>query len=98
MISGEKQTLRAKMKAMVQGVPEKALASQKIRRHLEEFPVWTTARIVFGFLPLPGEPDWLGSEIPADKRVAYPRIEGGEMRFIFSPDFAVGPFGAREPV
>lgn len=98
MVSGEKQTLRAKMKAMVRGFPEKALASQKIRCHLREFPVWTTAQIVFGFLPLPGEPDWLGEEFPADKLIAYPRIEGDEMQFVFSVDFEAGALGLREPV
>ncbi|HEU4678202.1 MAG TPA: 5-formyltetrahydrofolate cyclo-ligase [Terrimicrobiaceae bacterium] len=98
MISGEKQTLRAKMKAMVRDFPEKALASQKIRRHLCEFPVFATAQMVFGFLPLRGEPDWLGEEFPADKLIAYPRIDGDEMQFVFSVDFEVGGHGVREPV
>jgi 5-formyltetrahydrofolate cyclo-ligase len=98
MISGEKQMLRAKMKAMVGSLPERALASQKIRQHLRDFPAWESARVVFGFTPLAGEPDWLGGDLPADKRIAYPRIEEGEMRFVFSAEFAIGALGAREPV
>ena len=98
MISGEKQTLRAKMKAMVRDFPEKALASQGIRRHLREFPVFANAQMVFGFLPLRGEPDWLGEEFPAEKLIAYPRIDGDEMQFVFSVDFEVGAHGVREPV
>lgn len=90
--------LRAKMKALVRRLPERAAASQKIRQHLRDFPAWESARVVLGFTPLPGEPDWLSGDFPAGKRIAYPRIEEGGMRFVFSAQFAIGALGAREPV
>jgi 5-formyltetrahydrofolate cyclo-ligase len=99
MISIEKQMLRAKMKAIVGSLSEKASASQQIRRHLQNFPPWESARIVFGFTPLPGEPDWLGGDPPADKLVAYPKSgEDGMLVFFFATEFAIGAWGASEPV
>lgn len=98
MISIEKQMLRAKMKAMVRSFSERPLASQKIREHLCDFPLWKSARVVCAFTPLPGEPDWLGGDLWADKLLAYPRIGEGGMTFFFSSDFEIGALGAREPV
>jgi 5-formyltetrahydrofolate cyclo-ligase len=91
--------LRAKMKAVVRSFTEKASASQKIRQHLRSLAVWESARVIFGFTPLPGEPDWLGEDWPADKLLAYPRVgEDGMLLFLFASDFRIGALGAREPV
>lgn len=87
------------MRALVRSIPEKATASQRIRQHLRSSTVWKSAAVVFGFAPLPGEPDWLGEDLPADKRVAYPRIaEDGMLVFLFASSFEIGVCGAKEPV
>jgi 5-formyltetrahydrofolate cyclo-ligase len=99
MISNEKQMLRAKMRAIVRDFPAKAAASQQIREHLRRFSSWKSARVVFCFTPLAGEPDWLGEELPADKLLAYPKIgEDGMLLFLFGTDFAIGAWGAKEPM
>jgi len=99
MIWNEKQILRAKMKAVVRSIAEKASASQRIRHHLRSSELWKSTRVVFGFAPLPGEPDWLGEDLPAHKLLAYPRIAEDRMLFFFiASTFEVGAFGAKEPV
>jgi 5-formyltetrahydrofolate cyclo-ligase len=99
MIWSEKQILRAKMRTMLRNLPEKATASQRIRQHLRNSPLWSSAGVVFGFAPLPGEPDWLGEDLPANKLLAYPRIgEDGMLVFLFASDFAIGAWGAKEPL
>jgi 5-formyltetrahydrofolate cyclo-ligase len=98
MNSNEKQMLRAKMKARLRSFSGKASASQKIRGVLSNFPLWKSARIVFGFMPLPGEPDWFGDHPPVDKLVAYPRVGEDGMTFFFSSEFRVGPLGVNEPL
>ena len=76
---------------MVRNFPGKVPASQQIRRHLRCFRPWDLARVVFGFTPLAGEPDWLGDELPADKLIAYPRMgEDGLLLFLFSSNFEMG--------
>lgn len=90
--------LRAKMKALLRSFSEATLASRTIRRRLGNFPLWKSARVVFGFNPLPGEPDWRGEGFAAGKLVAYPRIGEDGMSFFFSSDFRVGALGTREPV
>ena len=99
MISNEKQMLRAKMKAVVRDFSEKVPASQHIREHLRRLSSWKSARVVFCFTPMAGEPDWLGEELPEDKLLAYPRIgEDGMPLFVFASDFSTGAWGARGPV
>ena len=73
MIWREKQILREKMKAAVRNAAGKALASQLIRRHLENSAIWEGAQVVFGFIALPGEPDWLGDYSPGNKLIAFPQ-------------------------
>jgi 5-formyltetrahydrofolate cyclo-ligase len=99
MIRREKQILREKMKAAVRNAAGKALASQLIRRHLENSAIWEGAQVVFGFIALPGEPDWLGDYSPGNKLIAFPRIgEQGTLSFHCSTAFEVGALGVRQPV
>jgi 5-formyltetrahydrofolate cyclo-ligase len=98
MNSKEKQMLRAKMKALLRRFSEATSASRTIRRRLGNFPLWKSARVVFGFYPLPGEPDWRGEGFAAGKLVAYPRVGEDGMSFFFSSDFRIGALGTREPV
>jgi 5-formyltetrahydrofolate cyclo-ligase len=99
MISKEKQILRAKMRVAVRGIQGKAAASQKIRHYLWSSAVWEAARVVFGFMALPEEPDWLGEHFPADKLIAFPRIaENGALSFHSASAFKVGVFGVSEPI
>jgi 5-formyltetrahydrofolate cyclo-ligase len=99
MVWNEKQILRVKMRAMVRNVAGKASASEQIRHHLRNSAAWQAARVVFGFVALPGEPDWLGEELPVDKQIAFPRIAENGMLFFFSGStFEIGALGVSEPV
>ena len=98
MISNEKQTLRVKMQAEIRRFVEKDAASKKIRQHLRDWEAWKSARVVFGFVALSGEPDWLGDDPPAEKLIAFPKtLETGMLRFHSESEFVVGSFGTHEP-
>ena len=98
MIWREKQILREKMKAAVRNTAGKALASQLIRRHLQNSALWEEAQVVFGFIALPGEPDWLGDYSPENKLMGFPRIgEQGTLSFHCGTAFEVGALGVRQP-
>jgi 5-formyltetrahydrofolate cyclo-ligase len=99
MIWNEKQILRVKMRSAVRSVAGKASASEQIRHHLRNSAAWEAARVVFGFVALPGEPDWLGGDLPADKTLAFPRIsENGTLVFFSGSTFEEGVLGVHEPV
>jgi 5-formyltetrahydrofolate cyclo-ligase len=99
MISEEKQILRVKMRALVRGIEGIASRSQKVRHHLRNSDLWEAARVVFGFVALPGEPDWLGEQLPPDKLIAFPRIgEIGALSFHSASAFKIGLLGVSEPV
>jgi 5-formyltetrahydrofolate cyclo-ligase len=99
MISTEKQILRVKMRAAVRGIEGAASRSHKISRFLCNAPLWKAARVVFGFVALPGEPDWLGGCLPAEKLIAFPRVgENGKLSFHSASTFKVGAFGVSEPM
>jgi 5-formyltetrahydrofolate cyclo-ligase len=99
MICNEKQILRAKMRVVVRSLVGKVSASQRIRRHLWNSAAWEAAGVIFGFVALPGEPDWLGGQIPSGKLIAFPRVgENGVLSFYSASAFNVGAFGVREPV
>ena len=55
----------------MRSIAGKASASEQIRHHLRKSAAWQAARVVFGFVALPGEPDWLGEDLPADKILAF---------------------------
>jgi 5-formyltetrahydrofolate cyclo-ligase len=99
MISGKKQMLRAKMKEALRSFPEKSVASRRLREHLYSFSLWESARVVFGFRSLPGEPDWMGGELPPEKIFAYPRAgDDGMLVFLLASEFRTGALGIHEPV
>jgi hypothetical protein len=99
MVWNEKQILRVKMRAMMRSVAGKASASEQIRHHLRKSAAWQAARVVFGFVALPGEPDWLGEDLPVDKQIAFPRIaENGMLLFFSGSTFEIGALGVVEPV
>ena len=98
MIWNEKQILRAKMREAVRNVAGQASASEDIRNHLRNSATWKAAKVVFGFVALPGEPDWLGEDFPPDKLLAFPRISENGMLFFSGSAFAVGALGVSEPV
>jgi 5-formyltetrahydrofolate cyclo-ligase len=99
VIWSEKQMLRAKMKEAVRSLPEKAVASRKLRQHLHSFALWKSAKVVFGFTSLPEEPDWMGGHLPPEKLLAYPRAgDDGTLAFLLASEFQTGAFGIREPV
>jgi len=64
-------------------------ASKVIRCYLRESRSWKEAKVIYGFSPLAHEPDWLGSDWPQEKILAFPRIQGSEMAFFT----AAGPAG-----
>ena len=86
--------MKAALRELSSGRPA---ASARIQEHLRESPIWTTARVVYGFAPLPSEPDWLGTVWPADKDLAFPRTSAAGLAFFLGRDLLPGPFGAREP-
>jgi 5-formyltetrahydrofolate cyclo-ligase len=99
MISSKKQMLRAKMKETVRGFSEKSLASKRLRQHLHSLSLWKSAKVVFGFTSLPGEPDWMGGELPPEKIFAYPRAgDDGTLVFLLAAEFQTGALGIREPI
>jgi 5-formyltetrahydrofolate cyclo-ligase len=98
MLCNEKQILRVKMRAAVRDLPLKVSASEQIRHHLRNSTTWRTARVVFGFMALPEEPDWLGKDLPSNKLLAFPKIsESGMLLFFSGSTFQPGAFGVREP-
>jgi 5,10-methenyltetrahydrofolate synthetase len=98
MIWREKQILREKMKAAIRNAAGKALASQLIRRHLQNSAIWERAQVVFGFVAHPREPDWLGDYSPGEKLIAFPRIgEEGTLSFHCGTAFEVGALGVKQP-
>jgi 5-formyltetrahydrofolate cyclo-ligase len=99
MIWKEKQILRVKMREAVRSVAGRVSASEQIRHHLRNSAPWKAAGVVFGFVALPGEPDWLGEDLPADKLLAFPRIsENGMLLFYSGSTFEAGALGVSEPV
>lgn len=86
------------MKALLGAFDRKPEASSRIREHLFSSKIWQSAQVVYGFSPIPTEPDWSGDELPKDRAFAFPRVDGEEMDFFLAGDFSVGKFGLREPL
>lgn len=102
MAAGEKQLLRNHIREAQKKFSdeERASAGAAVRAHLESFEPYRQASVVFGFLPGPGEPDWLGGVLPEGKSVALPRISGTQLEFVLVDDLATlkpGPFGIPAP-
>lgn len=86
------------MKALLGAFEGKYEASRRIREHLFSSKIWQGARVVYGFSSIATEPDWLGSEPPKDRVLAFPRMEGEEIEFYSAEGFAPGKYGIREPL
>ena len=100
MIHEEKQILRTQMRQALSVFDGRAAASEKIQRLLREAKTWREAKVIYGFSPLPVEPDWLGCDWPPDKTLAFPRICGHEMAFFTASSPAqllTGTHGILEP-
>ena len=104
-----KAGLREQIRAWLKNLPATArgAASATLRARLREQPVWSEARSILFFAPLPGEPDlWplLNEAIVAGKTVALPAFVPGtttySARQIITPmrDLTCGKFGIREPL
>ncbi|CAN5620596.1 5-formyltetrahydrofolate cyclo-ligase [soil metagenome] len=87
------------MKAALRGFLQKAAASQAIRETLFSLAAWQSASIIYGYIPMASEPDWLARTWPEGKTLAFPRTdEAGGMQFFCSQEFQIGPWKAHEPV
>jgi 5-formyltetrahydrofolate cyclo-ligase len=96
MIRDEKQILRVQMQAALSDrAADHPAASARLRACLAESPAWAAARVVYGFYPLRGEPDW----IPATpgRTLAFPRATPDGLEFFTGGTPVRGPHGAREP-
>lgn len=98
MIPHEKQTLRKQMRAALAAFSAKSEASQQIAQTLRQLPAWADAKVVYGFSPLPSEPDWRKGFGDPEKKVAFPRVVGDAMVFFVAEDFVRGTLGTWEPV
>ncbi len=87
------------MKEALRGFPQKDIASQAIRGFLFSLPAWQSASVVYGYVPMASEPNWLSPAWPEGKTLAFPRTdEAGGMQFFCSREFRIGPWKAHEPV
>lgn len=94
-----KQILREQMKTTLRGFLQKAVASRAIREMLFALPTWQSASVIYGYIPMASEPDWLAPDWPEGKTLAFPRTdEAGGMQFFCSRAFQIGPWKAHEPV
>lgn len=85
------------MKAALRDFSGKSAASTSLREQLRESLLWTAAQVVYGFAPLASEPDWLGTDFPAGRIIAFPRTSPGGLEFFVGQNLLPGPFGAHEP-
>lgn len=99
------EQIRARIKHL--SPAERAAAAVPLCARLREQPVWSAARSVLLFAPLPDEPDiWplLAEALAAGKLVALPAFVPGVHRYtarqIVNPgrDLCPGKFGIREPL
>lgn len=85
------------MKAALRDFSDKPAASALLQDHLRQSPLWTSAQVVYGFASLASEPDWLGTDLPCDKIIAFPRTTPGGLGFFVSGALVPGQYGAHEP-
>ncbi len=97
MIRQKKQTLRVQMKAALTAFPGKSAAAERIRDFLRGWDLWKTAGVIYGYSPLPSEPDWRGEVWPAGKTLAFPKVKAAGLVFVTGLDFRPGAHGVREP-
>jgi len=103
-----KASLREQIRARRQNVPVTTCvsAATAVRARLWEHPVWSTAKTVLLFAPLPDELDiWplLARGIAAGKTMALPAMISGTNSYTtrqvsdLERDLITGKFGIREP-
>lgn len=102
MSAGEKQLLRNQIRQLQSEYPaeEANAASSLIRRHLEEFPAFQSASVVYAYAPLRGEPNWILDGLPPGKTYAFPRVTGRHVDFIACENLSEmkpGAFGVLTP-
>ena len=102
MSAGEKQLLRNQIRELQSKYTEEEVlkGSAAIRSHLEEFSSFQAASVVYGFVPLRGEPDWILNGLPLGKTYAFPRITGGHVDFVVCENLSEmtrGTFGVMQP-
>jgi 5-formyltetrahydrofolate cyclo-ligase len=91
----DKAEMRRRMKGILEGIGEEDLR-ERSRRVAERFArthAWAAADTVLCFLSMPHEirtGALIASARAAGKRVAVPRIEGDDIRFLVMPDQARG--------
>lgn len=86
-MNAEKQALRAAMKTLLKNTPadERRERSQKAADLFLRHPAYRAASIVLAFLSMPSEPDTgplIERALADGKRVAVPRIDGGDLSFV----------------
>jgi 5-formyltetrahydrofolate cyclo-ligase len=102
MSAGEKQLLRNQIRQLQANDNEEEVlaASTLIRSHLEAFPEFQSASVVYAYAPLRGEPDWILDGLPPGKTYAFPRTTGRHVDFIVCEDLSEmtpGAFGVLTP-
>ena len=98
-MSDDKATLRFQMRGIAETRSDACTLSSRLVRQLGNWPLWQAARMIAAFAALPGEPDVL-DPWPGDKRVALPRIAGGDLVFHWvagRDELLPGKFGIPEP-
>jgi len=98
-MSDDKSTLRLQMRGIAETRSDVRTLSSRLVRQLGDWPLWQAAGTIAAFSALPGEPDVL-DPWPGDKRVALPRVCGGEMVFhwvVGREGLMPGNFGISEP-
>jgi 5-formyltetrahydrofolate cyclo-ligase len=107
-VFSSKASLRESMREQLSRITpaQRLTASHQARTLLERQTVWTKARTVFFYAPLPGELDvWplVEDSLTAGKVVCLPRFEAATGRYVAcevrhaTRDVVTGRFGIREP-
>ncbi|MFA7345052.1 MAG: 5-formyltetrahydrofolate cyclo-ligase [Terrimicrobiaceae bacterium] len=98
-MSGDKATLRLKMREMAETRRNVRPLSSQLVGQLLHWPTWQSSGVIAAFSALAGEPDPL-DPWPHGKRIALPRVCGDELAFHLADCKAgllAGRFGIPEP-
>ncbi len=82
--------MRSRMLSLLRGIDQKDLAERSLQaaRRLQETRAWAEARVILCFLSMPHELDTeplIAAAWAWGRRVAVPRIEGDDIRFLSLP-------------
>ena len=98
-MSDDKAALRVTMRELAQIRRDTSALSRQLAKQLRGCPLWKSSVSIAAFSALPGEPDAL-DPWPGGKRIALPRVCGGELIFhwvVCREDLQPGKFGILEP-